>query len=508
MKSEDFNQSNQLFSLENINHDLTQVVSEQVSCEVSCDINLKFGIFQSLSEIDPILGQFLTNIEYSLQLYLKTKVYNADARVCPTCQGQNIRFHNTYTKSIKDIFGIVEVEIQRYWCKMCEQSFSLDDAFTFSDCHISKPLSRLMVILYTGGCSLRYTTDIIKSTTNVSISHEAVREHILKWGYKIREDFSKDVTRKSVKSAQIDEQYFTIRTRDPRNRSIQVIVLLDPNNNRIVDIKVNHAKQITELDALMIIGKSKPDKIITDGALAYETAAEETGTEQIRCLQHKLRNIRKKKKNKEQVTRIADEIIENEYKRNQLVFKKYKRKVIEELTELLKEKKIVKKTGLTEIDEVNKMRDEYLKNKYSGENGKTLQQIYQAYVRRIENCANEMAERVNLMKLRKYSFENALKEELTTGKLEGFNRLSRNRERKALCFRTIKTVEALAYLNAEFFNYRRGHGIPDTAFSNFNQINIEKIGSNQRELTIRTKKYNQQFTHQIKNSQITPMIQV
>ena len=160
---------------------------------------------------------------------------------------------------------------------------------------------------------------------------------------------------------------------------------------------------------------------------------------------------------------------------------------------MLKEKKIVKKTGLIEINEANKMRDEYLKNKYSAENGKTLQQIYLAYIRRMQYCVYEVAERVNLMKLGKYSFENALKEELTTGKLEGYNRLSRNRERKALCFRTIETVEALAYLNAEFFNYRRGHGIADTAFSNFEQINIENIGSNQRELTIRSKKYNQQF---------------
>ena len=102
--------------------------------------------------------------------------------------------------------------------------------------------------------------------------------------------------------------------------------------------------------------------------------------------------------------------------------------------------------------------------------------------------------------------QEVLKLTLTTGKLEGYNRLTRCRERKALCFRSIDTVEALAHLNAEFYNYRRGHGLVETPFTGFNQIDVSKIGLRDRSITIRKKKYGQQISRKISEVAVTTQL--
>lgn len=510
MKSEDFTKSNLIFSLEDINHDITKVISLLNLNDKLPNFDINTGIFQVLADRDPSVDYFISMVNKILQFYLHTTVYDEKPGFCPKCESPDIEIHNTYTKSIQDITGIVELTIQRYQCKNCEVTFSLDqdNPLSFPECHISKCLSRLMTILYTGGCSLRYTADIIKSTTGVVVNHNTVREHVLKWGQKIRDDYSNDLTRKTVKSLQMDEQYFSIRSKDPQNNSIQVIVMLDPDKNQIVDIQVTKAKQVNELDVKMAINKlpSKPEKIITDGAMAYENVANDLEIEQIRCLQHKVRNIRKKKRNKKKIEQIVTKIIEQEFTYEKRAWKGYKRRVIEELTDLVKKKKIIKKTGLIEIAEVNKMMNTDLENKYSGKNGEIKNAICRAYIHRRQYCGNEVVERINLMNQRGYSFEEAMNEELTTGKLEGFNRISRNRERKALCWRSERMVEAIAYLNAELYNTKRGHGITETPFMAYNQLYIPNIGNKTREITIRSRKYSQQFTHQIKNLSVNNVI--
>ncbi|MHA1912601.1 MAG: hypothetical protein ACTSYA_13020 [Candidatus Kariarchaeaceae archaeon] len=47
---------------------------------------------------------------------------------------------------------------------------------------------------------------------------------------------------------------------------------------------------------------------------------------------------------------------------------------------------------------------------------------------------------------------------LTTAVLEGYNRIMRTRERIALCFRSLETVKAVAYIQADYHNLKLGAG--------------------------------------------------
>lgn len=501
MKSEDFTTIKQEFSLENINSDITEVISQQIHATHLSNFDISHGIFSIISSIDPELTSFFSNINYLLNLYLENSIFDMKWENCIYCNSENITTHDFYNKSMKDLVGMISIKIQRYMCKDCNATFSLDDGpLNLAECQISLPLSRLMVTLYTGGLSLRFTADIINSTYGLNIHHDTVREHILKWGHRIREKYQKDLSRKKVGTMQMDEQYVSIRCQDPRDSSVQSIVKLDSDNNRIIDIEVNNARQITDLDTRIALEKldQPPETLLTDGAKGIAAAMiDYPETEHRLCLGHGVRNIRKRKYYRDTISELSSEIIDSEKKKDEDKWHKYKRGVIEDLTELVKQKKIIKKTGKIEIEEVNKMRDRDMESKYGEEVIKVREKIHKAIMHRRFYCGFEAAERMKHCISKNITIEQSLQLELTTGKLEGYNRLMRNRERKALCFRSIETVGALSHLFSEFYNHRRGHGIVETPFIGFHQIDTKRIGTQHHPITIRSERYKQQFSRNI-----------
>lgn len=489
--------SNQLAELYDINMSVIEELSPNLVA-VQPKFDITFGLFDTISQIDPLLHSFFESINYLLCLYLKNTIFDMKWENCPYCQSTDIGHHGIHDKDMKDLTGIVPVNVQRYICKNCDGTFSLGDKelFNLSECQVSLPLSRLMVALYTGGLSLRYVADIINSTYNQSINHDTVREHVIKWGKKIRKDYRNDLTRRKVKTMQMDEKYVTIRCQDPQDSSVQIIIKLDSEKNKIIDLQVNNARQITDLDTRIAIERldEPPKTLLTDGAKGIESAVGDyEECEHRKCLEHRVRNVRKRKYIKETIPRLSSEIVDQEKNWESTDYDKYREWLENELQKMLEEKKIVEKNKEIELWHADKLQDENMEEKFGEQARQSREAFHEAMLHRRLYCAYETAERMKHKIANDLTMEEALQLELTTGKLEGINRLMGTRERKALCFRTTGMVEALSWLLAEYYNYRRGHGSVETPFTGFNQIDVEQIGTRNRAITVRSKKYGQSF---------------
>ena len=200
MKSEDFTTSKQAISLEVINCDITKVISQNIFITKLPDFDIKTGVFKVLADHDPKLNEFFDSVNNILQIYLLNNPFNTGPKNCPKCGDGDIRPHGAYSKNIQESIGLIELMVQRYMCKKCKTTFSIgpDDQLTPWECHYSMDISRLMVVLYTGGCSLRFTADIINSSMGTCVNHNTVRNHVLRSGKEIREDFKDDITKKSI----------------------------------------------------------------------------------------------------------------------------------------------------------------------------------------------------------------------------------------------------------------------------------------------------------------------
>ena len=91
---------------------------------------------------------------------------------------------------------------------------------------------------------------------------------------------------------------------------------LDFQTREIVDLKVQNAKQITILDVKRQLNvlPYPPKVIVTDGAPAYKSVIIEKlpDTDHRICLQHKVRNVRKKPKVKKMIDQQTRAIIRHE----------------------------------------------------------------------------------------------------------------------------------------------------------------------------------------------------
>ncbi len=123
MKSKDFTKSKSIFSLENINHDITQVLSSVKFGSKEPNFDIKLGIMKIIADKDPSFDYFINNVNNIIQLYLHTTVYDTFPKNCPKCGNTAIYPYDTYDKSIKDMVGIVEIKIQRYMCRNCGGTF-------------------------------------------------------------------------------------------------------------------------------------------------------------------------------------------------------------------------------------------------------------------------------------------------------------------------------------------------------------------------------------------------
>ncbi|MHA1268055.1 MAG: hypothetical protein ACTSRS_22745 [Candidatus Helarchaeota archaeon] len=128
-----------------------------------------------------------------------------------------------------------------------------------------------------------------------------------------------------------------------------------------------------------------------------------------------------------------------------------------------------------------------------------------AYRHRAFYAANEAAEIARLKREGKNPYL-----EKTTAMLEGNNRVMRTRERKALCFRALKSVEALYGLYTLYHNtvgtgygspyVLSGGSIPPAQENIFARFLVRKKSKNRKSETpirLREVKYNQNFTQEI-----------
>lgn len=465
------------------------------------------GNLQIFANNDQDFKNFIDGMTVLLQQYLASYVYDDQPQVCQTCGSQDIVRNGTKDKTFQDVIGTYDIKVQRYICNECSRTTSLDDnsvdtlAFKFSGTSIS--ISRLATILYNGGCSLRYTSDIILASTGVSLKKDAIRRHILKFGGRIRTEYSSDLDRKKAKQVAIDEQYFTIRSRDPNNQSLMVITVVDVEKDKIVQMRTEKAKQITELDVKFILDEFEedPEVIVTDGARAYKSGIKEfaPGSYHENCLQHRCHNVRKKKQAKKIVKSNAESIVgkERQYHHEQLK-RTYKREVLKELTKLLENRTIGRKTAWQEVSLANEAIDEKLDLLgYSEEKMELRQKIHEAYLHRRLYAAMEAAEYARLKEL---GLEEVI-DQRTTAKVEGYHRTVRSRERRALCYRTVEFAQAVAQINAEFYNYKRGHGIKESPFEGFRlKKQIKAYENVNRHITIRSEKYKQQRSYSLQNA--------
>jgi len=468
------------------------------------------GNLKILADTDNDLRQLLDGFTILLDCYLKSFVYDTEPQVCQTCGSCEIVKNGTKAKPFKDLIGSYSIRIQRYLCNVCARTTCIDDksmdelAFQFSGTSIS--LSKLAVVLYNGGCSLRYTSDVILASTGIFINKDTVRNQLMKFGNKIRKEYSNDLDRKKAKQVAIDEQYITIRSKDPNEQSAMIITVIDVEKNKIIQMRTEKAKQITELDVKFLIDEfdEPPEVIITDGAKAYKSGIRDFAPDSHHhgCLQHIAKNIRKKKGVKKAITEKAEEIIQQEIKTHRKYLKDtYKREVLKELTELLENQIIDKKTAWQEVVLTNEAIEErIIEMGYSEKKQKIRRKIHEAFIQRRLYAGIEAADYARLKEL---GLEEKVKQK-TTAKVEGYHRTMRSRERRALCYRTVEFVETVAQINAEFYNYKRGHGVDEGPFNGFKSFKSFKIKlpnlqeePSKRHITYRSEKYKQQRSHSL-----------
>ncbi|MHA1380549.1 MAG: transposase, partial [Candidatus Helarchaeota archaeon] len=157
--------------------------------------------------------------------------------------------------------------------------------------------------LYFGGCSHNYTRNVLHSTLGVAPSSSTTQNWVKILGLNAKKNNKSVLTRKTAKKFAADEQYFTLRI-PGLNGTACATVCIDLETNRVVDFNVTDAKQLNYLlarETVKPIDKNA-ELVVTDGAPAYATAIKEMlpkAHHQI-CLQHRVRNKRKKKEVKKQ----------------------------------------------------------------------------------------------------------------------------------------------------------------------------------------------------------------
>lgn len=469
------------------------------------NIQLFRGNLLHFAEMDPILSSLLNGFNRILGIYLQSFVYDAKPQVCQTCGSSKLTNYGTYRRNFKDLIGKYETKVQRYFCGNCGGTTSIDevnkDKAAFENCTISKEVSRLIAVLYEGGCSLRYVADIIRATKTIEINKDTVRNHLLKIGYEIRESWENELDRKKANQVAMDEQYFTIRTRDPNDQSMMVIAVIDLERDKIIRLRTEKAETVTYLDTKFIIDEFEktPEVFLTDGNKSLQAGLKDfaPNSHHEKCLQHRSRNInRKDDVVKTFIDEKSDEIIDQEINkiRNDLM-DTYKSKVRDQLTELLKDENIDKKTAWKELSLADKDIEEIIElYGYDKEGREIRKEVHESFLYRRLYSGRKVAEMIRVANL---DLSSKL-DDFTTAVVEGYHRTMRAREKKLLCFRTFEFAEVVSIINAELYNYKRGHGSIKSPFDGFKLLERNhRDEAPSRPITIRGEKYKRQRSSQI-----------
>ena len=255
---------------------------------------------------------------------IQSEPYEPEVECCPYCQDKDVRNRSFRPKNVKTVDGLkLALSIRRKKCEKCGRTCSPTEELTLLKGRYDRAIVDMGVLLYFGGCSHNFTRNVLHSTLGVAPSPSTTQNWVRILGLKATRTNKSFLTRKTAKKFAADEQYFTLRI-PGLNGTACATVCIDLETNRIVDFNVTDAKQLNYLLAREIVEPmdENAELAVTDGAPAYATAIKELlpkAHHQI-CLQHRVRNKRKKKEVKKQ-------------------FKKFKKGIEEEKRTKFEEKK-------------------------------------------------------------------------------------------------------------------------------------------------------------------------
>jgi len=281
------------------------------STKFSVNSSILFGAIGKTATHSEHLKQQTQTALKTLMQAIQSEPYIPEVECCPSCRAKKMVKRSFRPKTVKTIGNLnLHLSIRRKQCKTCGQTFSPTEDLTLPHGRYDRGIVELAGILYFGGCSYEYVRDVLHATLSVAPWIRAIQNWVVILGLKAKRTNRSVLTRKMAKRFAADEQYFTLRIPGSDGTAC-VTVCIDLETNRIVDFKVNDAKQLNYLLAREIVESmdQAAELVVTDGAPAYASAIQEKlpEAEHRLCLEHRVRNKRKKKAVKQQFNLFKQE---------------------------------------------------------------------------------------------------------------------------------------------------------------------------------------------------------
>jgi len=99
--------------------------------------------------------------------FVKELLHPIDARRCPYCHHSLTKKHGFYGVTIRDLDGVRQEKVQRYWCHLCRRTYSLPDPRREACARYTRRVQRKALDLYFHvGASLRAAAEWLRSEIN------------------------------------------------------------------------------------------------------------------------------------------------------------------------------------------------------------------------------------------------------------------------------------------------------------------------------------------------------
>jgi len=99
--------------------------------------------------------------------FVKRLLSPADPRCCPYCQHRMTKKHGFYTVAIRELGGVRQEKVQRYWCHLCQRSYRPPDPRRAVRARYAREVQRKALDLYVHvGASLRQVAEWLRSEIN------------------------------------------------------------------------------------------------------------------------------------------------------------------------------------------------------------------------------------------------------------------------------------------------------------------------------------------------------
>jgi transposase-like protein len=211
----------------------------------------------------------IEEVKPEIELILNTQLQE----ICPYCTCQEVFKRGTRKTSsgIKQLFC----------CKECKKRFVLEPVKQIKG---NAKLVCLAMDCYYKGLSYRDISDQFKQFYNLSLSHETIRNWVLKFS-QVMEKYSKTLTPKTSGVWNADETLImTKRTKDknkPTSNYDYVWNVMD-NKTKFLLASINSGRSRSSKDAQKVfteawdVNKKMPNQIIVDGYRGYEDGCRKT----------------------------------------------------------------------------------------------------------------------------------------------------------------------------------------------------------------------------------------